>query len=182
MKKKLKIIRFVLLGIILVGGIIAFIIVNKKINDRRIANFDVIRNKGRYEIGFDNFAKENGKLSLSGWCFKIKNSYVFDLKQNIIVQVVLKNRNDKMDILFLDTERCERKELDEMFPFTTTRKYYGFNAEISLKKLDLENNVYDLLMYYNTVDGNKTVFGITSDYSIVNGELVKAESSEEETK
>ena len=30
-------------------------------------------------------------------------------------------------------------------------------------------------MFYNTVDNNKDIFGISSDYSIVGGQLVKAE-------
>ena len=174
MKKKWKIIRFILLGIILAGGIVGLIIVNKKIDQRRINSFTVIKNKGRYEIGFDLFSKENGKLNIGGWCFKINNSYVFDLRQNIIVQVVLSNK----DIYFLDTKRCQRDELDEMFPYKTTRKYYGFTAEVSLSKLDLDEKDYDIYMYYNTKDGNKDVFGISCDYSIVGGELVKAEPKE----
>ena len=178
MKKKWKIIRFILLGIILICGIVGLIIVNNKIDQRRIENFTVIKNKGRYEIGFDSYNKEDGKLNIGGWCFKINNSYVFDLRQNIIVQVVLRNKNDKMDIHFLNTKRCQRDELDEMFPYKTTRKYYGFTAEISLSKLDLDQNDYDIYMFYNTVDGNKDVFGITCDYSIVGGELVKAEPKE----
>ena len=175
MKKKWKIIRFILLGIILIGGVVGLIIVNKKIDQRRIANFKVINNKGRYEIGFDTFSKEDGKLNIGGWCFKINNSYVFDLKQNIIVQVVLKNKKDKKDIYFLDTKRCQRDELDEMFPYKTTRKYYGFTAQVSLSKLDLDKKDYDILMFYNTVDNNKDIFGISSDYSIVGGQLVKTE-------
>lgn len=182
MKNKFKIIRFVFLGIVLVGGVAAFIIVNKKINDKRIDSFTVINNKGRYEIGFDTFTKENGKLTIGGWCFKINNSYVFDLKQNILVQVVLRNKNDKKDILFLDTKRLQRDELDEMFPYKTTRKYYGFTAEVKLSKLDLDEKDYDILMYYNTKDVKTDVFGITSDYSIVGGELVKAEVPEEAEK
>ena len=180
MKKKWKIIRFILLGIILAGGIVGLIIVNKKIDQRRINSFTVIKNKGRYEIGFDAFIKESGKLNIGGWCFKINNSYVFDLRQNIIVQVVLRNKNDNKDIYFLDTKRCQRDELDEMFPYQTTRKYYGFTADISLDKLDLDKNDYDIYMFYNTVDGNKDVFGITCDYSIVDGELVKAETPQNE--
>lgn len=182
MKNKFKIIRFVFLGIVLTGGIIAFIIVNKKINNKRIDSFTVINNKGRYEIGFDTFTKENGKLTIGGWCFKINNSYVFDLKQNILVQVVLRNKNDKKDILFLNTKRLQRDELDEMFPYKTTRKYYGFTAEVKLSKLDLDEKDYDILMYYNTKDIKTDVFGITSDYSIVGGELVKAEAPEEAEK
>ena len=178
MKKKWKIIRFILLGIILICGIVGLIIVNNKIDQRRIENFTVIKNKGRYEIGFDSYNKEDGKLNIGGWCFKINNSYVFDLRQNIIVQVVLRNKNDKMDIHFLNTKRCQRDELDEMFPYKTTRKYYGFTAEISLSKLDLDQNDYDIYMFYNTVDGNKDIFGITTGYSIVKGEMVKEETND----
>ena len=45
MKKKWKIIRFILLGIVLVGGIVALIIVNRKIDQRRLETFRVISNK-----------------------------------------------------------------------------------------------------------------------------------------
>ena len=178
MKKKWKIIRFILLGVILVGGIVAIIIVNNKIDQRRIDNFKVIKNKGKYEIGFDTFKKENGKLYLEGWCFKYEHTRAFDLKQNIIVQVVLKNKNVKKDILFLDTERYIRDELDTMFDPQPTKKYSAFRAEVPLSKLDLDEKDYDILMFYNTVDGNKDVFGITTDYSIINGEMVKAESED----
>ena len=179
MKNKFKIIRFVFLGVVLIGGAIAFFIVNDKIDKKRIDTFKTINNKGRYEIGFDTFAKEDGKLTISGWCFKKDQPKVFDLKQNILVQVVLQNKNDKKDILFLNTKRFQRDELDSMFPSETTRKYSAFTAEIRLSKLDLDVKDYDILMYYNTRDGNKDIFGITSDYSIVGGELIKAEAPKE---
>ena len=178
MKKKWKIIRFILLGVILVGGIVAIIIVNNKIDQRRIDNFKVIKNKGKYEIGFDTFKKENGKLYLEGWCFKYEHTRAFDLKQNIIVQVVLKNKNVKKDILFLDTERYIRDELDTMFDPQPTKKYSAFRAEVPLSKLDLDEKDYDILMFYNTVDGNKDVFGITTGYSIIKGEMVKDETED----
>ena len=173
MKKKWKLIRFIFLGIILIGGIIGLIIVNNKIDKRRIDNFKVINNKGRYEIGFDSFTKESGKLRIDGWCFKHEHTRAFDLKQYIIVQVVLKNKNDKKDILFLDTKRYQRDELDEMFETPPTRKYSAFYAEASLSKLDLDEKDYDIFMFYNTVDNNKDIFGITTGYSIIGGELVR---------
>ena len=178
MKKKWKIIRFILLGVILLGGIIAMIIVNKKIDQRRIDSFKVVKNKGKYEIGFDTFKKEEDKLYIEGWCFKYEHTRAFDLNQNILVQVVLKNKEDKKDILFLDTERYIRDELDKMFDPNPTRKYSAFRAEVPLEELDLDEKDYDILMFYNTVDGNKDVFGITTDYSIINGEMVKAESED----
>ena len=178
MKKKWKIIRFILLGVILLGGIIAIIIVNNKIDQRRIDSFKVVKNKGKYEIGFDTFKKENGNLYIEGWCFKYEHTRAFDLNQNILVQVVLKNKNEKKDILFLETERYIRNELDTMFDPHPTRKYSAFRAEVSLDKLDLDEKDYDILMFYNTIDGNKDVFGITTDYSIINGEMVKAESED----
>ena len=178
MKSKWKIIRFILLGVILVGGLIAIIVVNNIINQKRIDKFRVQSNKGRYEIGFDTFKKENGKLYIEGWCFKYEHTRAFDLKQNIIVQVVLKNKKDKKDILFLETERYRRDELDTMFDTPPTRKFAAFRAEVSLSKLDLDEKDYDILMFYNTIDGNKDVFGITTDYSIINGEMVKAESED----
>lgn len=176
MKKKWKIIRFILLGVILVGGIIAIIIVNNKIDQRRIDNFKVVKNKGKYEIGFDTFKKENGNLYIEGWCFKYEHTRAFDLNQNIIVQVVLKNKNDKKDILFLETKRYIRDELDKMFDPNPTRKYSAFRAEIPVDKLNLDEKDYDILMFYNTVDGNKDVFGITTGYSIIKGEMMKEET------
>ena len=82
------------------------------------------------------------------------------------------------DILFLETERYRRDELDTMFDTPPTRKFAAFRAEVSLSKLDLDEKDYDILMFYNTIDGNKDVFGITTDYSIINGEMVKAESED----
>ena len=176
MKSKWKIIRFILLGVILVGGITAMIIVNNKIDQRRIDSFKVVKNKGKYEIGFDTFKKENGNLYIEGWCFKYEHTRAFDLNQNIIVQVVLKNKNEKKDILFLETKRYIRDELDTMFDPNPTRKYSAFRTEVPLDELDLDEKDYDILMFYNTVDGNKDVFGITTGYSIVKGEMVKEET------
>ena len=173
MKNKWKIIRFILLGIILICGVVGLIVVNKKIDQRRIDAFKVINNKNRFEIGFDNFQKEDGKLHIDGWCFKWEHTRAFDLKQNIIVQVVLKNKKDKKDILFLETKRYQRDELDQMFDTPPTRKYSAFSAEVKLSKLDLGEKDYDILMFYNTVDNNKDIFGITTGYSIVGGELVR---------
>ena len=66
-----------------------------------------------------------------------------------------------------------------MFDTPPTRKYSAFSAEVNLSKLDLEEKDYDILMFYNTVDNNKDIFGITTGYSIVGGELVREQNDKD---
>lgn len=151
--------------------VIGFLIVNLFINKNTIDNFEVRQNNGEYNIEIDSFEKKDGEILFKGWCFR-PNEHPFDFNQKIKVALLLKNKNDERDIIQLTTDRQMRPELNDMFPSKTDYKYSGFSAVIKESQLE-KNGDYEILMFYDTWEGNHGLFGITTGYSLTNGELIK---------
>ena len=177
-EKFLKNKRLVFVSIV-AAIVIVFLIVNLVINKKTIDNFEVRQNNGEYSIEIDRFEKEGGELQFYGWCFKI-GEHPFDFNQKIKVAMLLKNKNDDRDIIQLTTDRQMRPELNDWFPSNTDYKYSGFSAVIKESKLDKDTE-YEVLMFYDTWEGNHGLFGYTTGYSVKNGELIKPVKEETET-
>jgi hypothetical protein len=87
-KKVVKLSIYASIGVII---IIAFIVINKKIDEKRIDNFYVVPNDGRYNIGMDLFENTDGKMSIKGWFI---DNYINpgDFSSNTTIVMLLKNQ------------------------------------------------------------------------------------------
>ena len=169
-KKVVKLSIYASIGVII---IIAFIVINKKIDEKRIDNFYVVPNDGRYNIGMDLFENTDGKISIKGWFI---DNYINpgDFSSNTTIVMLLKNENDERDIFELSTGRFMRRDLNEKFQSTTDYSKAGIEAEVKSSKI--ENGSYEVLFFYDPWGSETGYFGIQSGYRIVNGELITPQS------
>ena len=168
-KKIIRLSVYVGLAVIL---IVAFIVINKKIDKNRLESFFVTANNGRYNIGFDSFEESGNKIDIKGWIFDIWGQ-TLNFGSALKVKILLKNENDEKDIIEVDTERYLRPELNDMFSAQIDLKYSGIEGLIKKSKLDMEHGNYEILVFYDPWDGDHGYYGIPSGYRIVNGQLIK---------
>jgi len=86
---------------------------------------------------------ENEELSISGWCF-YRN--VDSNKSKI--RVFLRNLADENDIIWLDTQRVARDDVDAYYGGTVDYSQTGFVASKNLKKRNVEMNSYEIMITF----------------------------------
>ncbi|MBQ9032158.1 MAG: hypothetical protein IJ106_12005 [Parasporobacterium sp.] len=112
-----------------------------------------------YQI--DNVGVENGKLTITGWCFR-KNEDTSDREKKPGLRIILANTNNYEDLRYFRADYgLERPGVG---PYFNNDGYNysncGFIAEIDTKKLDLENTDYEIVIQQNERNAGSVKTGV----------------------
>lgn len=126
---------------------------------------------------------QNNKLTIDGWSF-LKGIDGNDTK----IQVFLRNVEDKEDIIWLDTEKVIREDVDMYYDCEYDYSNVGFSARKRVRKETLCEKVYEILIkisYPMNASQSKTkkqLFAgrtVSTDRFLVDGKLSKVNHSVE---
>ncbi len=100
----------------------------------------IITDDYRCVFHMDEMTESNGKLIMTGWAFRLGVDATED-----DIEILLYDE-EKKDILYPNTERTLKEDVNQYFQCGFDYSESGFVSAIKLRKLDLQNRNYEVLL------------------------------------
>lgn len=169
---KNKKMKYIIEGVVLVVMVVGFFLVNNVIDKRKAANCAVKEQNGS-DICVEKAEINGSRLEMSGWCMR-PGVDTMEIRESTKLQVILMNKEDESEKIFLNTDIVTRPEMNEKYPDGLDHSYCGFKTSVKTSRLDLDEKNWEILIFHICYGGEEEegLFGMRTGYSIINGELV----------
>lgn len=125
--------------------------IHARIAFQKSHKFTIVEDKNLLQC-IEDVCTDEETVRVSGWSL-YKNADTHKTK----CQLFLRNINDVEDVIWLDTEKVARNNIDEYFDCEYDYSLSGFEASIASKKLNLEEKDYEIFIKLTYIKSNASM-------------------------
>lgn len=156
---KKEVLRYFLMGFMIIVILVVFCIINDSIDYSRKSTFEYLADTNEYAYQIENMTFEDEDLVISGWFFslkKVQNEYrEVDTQNSIGIVLYDKSQKEEKNIdgsnkhkkgIALSTTMYTRTDINNYFKCEFDYSQCGFTARIKKSEVSLEDKQYQIII------------------------------------